>query len=98
MMRHSHTHERSIVTLLIFIAIALNIFVWVGKWAQTPVGHTFIPTHNSLSDYAFYVSVIRQGMDGEYSVFDRFAVEQHSGSAIHFLYLLIGWVGAAWDF
>lgn len=98
LMNKPHTQERIIVVLLICIAIALNVFVWVGKWSQTPAGHTFIPTHNSLSDYAFYVSVIRQGMDGEYGVYDRFAVEQHGGSAIHLLYLLIGWVGSAFGF
>ncbi len=91
-------NERGIVILLITLAFALNIFVWVAKWSQTPVGHTFVPTHNSLSDYAFYVSVIRQGMDGEYSVYDRFAVETHEGSAIHLLYLLLGRVGSLLGF
>ncbi len=93
-MKGVHSQERIIVSLLVAIALLLNVFVWVGKVSKTPQGHDFIPTHNSLSDYAFYTSVIRQGMSGQISVFDRFAVEQHEGSAIHIFYLMIGWVGS----
>lgn len=91
-MKDATKSEYGIVILLCAIALCLNIAVWVGKLAQVDPGHTYIPIHNSLSDYSFYASVVRQGIDGNITVFNRFATETHEGSVIHFLYLAIGMV------
>ncbi len=91
-MKDATKSEYGIVILLCAIALCLNIAVWVGKLAQIDPGHTYIPIHNSLSDYSFYVSVVRQGVDGSITVFNPFATETHEGSVIHFFYLAIGMV------
>jgi hypothetical protein len=85
--------ETFVVFVLICIIVLLNASVWIVKSAKTPAGREFIPIHNSLSDYPFYTSVIRQGIDRQVQVFDRFAVEPHEGSVVHFFYLVLGWIG-----
>ncbi len=83
--------EAFIVTVFSVVALLIAALPWFIKLSSVPVGRDMIPVHNSLGDYPFYVSVIRQGIDGSMVVFDRFAVEPHNGSLIHFLYLAIGW-------
>jgi len=84
--------EAFIVTILSILALTLSALPWFIKLATIPAGRDMIPIHNSLSDYPFYVSVIREGIDGSRAVFDRYAIEPHAGSVIHLFYLLIGWV------
>lgn len=50
--------------------------------------------HNFPTDYNFYLSRIREGLEGRWTVVERYTSEPHAGSLIHELYLLMGKVGA----
>ncbi|OGG29493.1 hypothetical protein A2971_02260 [Candidatus Gottesmanbacteria bacterium RIFCSPLOWO2_01_FULL_46_21] len=49
--------------------------------------------HNFPTDYNFYLSRIREGLEGRLTVVERYTSEPHNGSYIHILYLFLGWVG-----
>ena len=49
--------------------------------------------HNFYTDFNFYLSRIRQGLDGRWTVVERYTTEAHEGSFIHEMYLLMGQVG-----
>lgn len=49
--------------------------------------------HNFPTDYNFYLSRIREGLEGRWTVLEKYTSEPHSGSFIHELYLLMGQVG-----
>lgn len=50
--------------------------------------------HNFPTDYNFYLSRIRQGLEGRWTVVEKYTSEVHSGSFIHGIYLLMGKAGA----
>lgn len=50
--------------------------------------------HNFPTDYNFYLSRIREGLEGRLTVIEKYTSEFHSGSYIHALYLLMGKAGA----
>lgn len=83
-MKYVHSTELVIVGLFICIAIGLNIFVLISALSSVPSGREFIPVYSSIDQYAFSVSVIKQGMEGSISVFKRFP----------FFFLLLGWCGS----
>ncbi len=49
--------------------------------------------HNFPTDYNFYLSRIRQGIEGKLTVVEQYTSEQHNGSFIQVLYLAMGWTG-----
>lgn len=49
--------------------------------------------HNFPTDYNFYLSRIREGLEGRWTVVEKYTSEPHAGSLIHELYLLMGRVG-----
>ncbi len=49
--------------------------------------------HNFPTDYNFYLSRIRQGLEGRWTVIERYTSEPHHGSLIHEFYLLLGQAG-----
>lgn len=49
--------------------------------------------HNFYTDYNFYLSRIREGLSGRLTVVEKYTTEQHRGSFIHEMYLLMGSVG-----
>lgn len=51
--------------------------------------------HNFPTDYNFYLSRIRQGLEGRWTSVERYTSEPHDGSLIHELYVLMGRVGAS---
>lgn len=56
--------------------------------------------HNFPTDYNFYLSRIRQGREGAWTVHEKYTSEPHEGSYIQIMYLLMGkvsaWVGVPW--
>ncbi len=50
--------------------------------------------HNFPTDYNFYLSRIRMGLEGKWTVREVYTTETHAGSFIHEFYLLLGKVGA----
>jgi len=57
--------------------------------------------HNYYTDYNFYLSRIRQGVEGNLLVHEKYTSEPHSGSLFQIVYLAMGWVGdfltVPWD-
>lgn len=49
--------------------------------------------HNFYTDYNFYLSRIRQGLEGRWTVVERYTTEPHAGSFIHAMYLYMGKAG-----
>ena len=49
--------------------------------------------HNFPTDFNFYLSRIRQGMEGRLTVVERYTSEKHQGSFLQEFYLLLGWTG-----
>jgi len=62
---------------------------------------SFELVHNFYTDFNFYLSRIRQGLEGNLTVHEKYTSEPHQGSFIHILYLAMGWVGrwvrVPWD-
>ncbi len=54
---------------------------------------SFELVHNFPTDYNFYLSRIRQGLEGRWTVVERYTAEPHNGSFIHEAYLLMGQTG-----
>lgn len=49
--------------------------------------------HNFPTDYNFYLSRIRQGIEGRTTVIEKYTSEPHEGGYIQVLYLFLGWLG-----
>ncbi len=49
--------------------------------------------HNFPTDYNFYLSRIREGLEGRWTVIERYTSEPHNGSLIHEFYVLMGQTG-----
>lgn len=49
--------------------------------------------HNFPTDYNFYLSRIRQGIEGRLTIVEKYTSEQHSGSFLQVFYLILGWFG-----
>src|SRR5258706_6814540 len=57
--------------------------------------------HNFPTDYNFYLSRIREGVEGRWTVIEKYTSEPHAGSLIHEMYLVMGrvggWLHVAWN-
>ncbi len=62
---------------------------------------SFELVHNYYTDYNFYLSRIRQGVEGHLLVHEKYTSEPHGGSLFQIVYLAMGWVGdfltVPWD-
>lgn len=54
---------------------------------------SFELVHNFPTDYNFYLSRIREGLEGRWTVVERYTSEPHRGSLIHESYVLMGQIG-----
>lgn len=54
---------------------------------------SFELVHNFPTDYNFYLSRIREGLEGRWTVVEKYTSESHAGSFMHEFYLVIGQVG-----
>lgn len=86
----------------IFFSLLIALFV---LFSMTPTAYelrragdlqsnrSFELVHNFPTDYNFYLSRIRQGLEGRWTVVEKYTSEPHSGSLIHHMYLSMGQVG-----
>lgn len=85
--------------LLAFLVIAFVLFSFAPTFYELrqsehfPAGRSFELVHNYITDYNFYLSRIRQGWDGRWTVRETYTNEPHHGTIIHELYLLLGQLG-----
>ncbi len=79
-----------IVLVLILIIVGFGMLPTVVPWMATPAGRVFNGIHGYSSDYIQYVSYIKEGMYGRYSMLFRSFPFPQPATPIHFLYIAIG--------
>jgi hypothetical protein len=85
--------------IILFLSIAFMLFSMYPAWYEIERkdtirdNRTFELVHNFYTDFNFYLSRIRQGLEGNLTVHEKYTSEPHNGSFIHILYLAMGWVG-----
>ncbi len=82
--------ESYIIAIVVSIAVLLNLTTFLYRSFTTPQDRYFAGTQFYSDDYAVYVSYIKQGQEGRWSVVDKFTSEPHPASFIHEEYLLWG--------
>jgi len=87
--------ETPVAFLLIAIIISVSLLPDISKWQHTPIGHVYQPIHNNLIDYAVYINFIKQGLDGNTKLINRFTTEPHVGTVPSFFFLGLGLLGKA---
>lgn len=89
--------EELIVAFLILILITLSISPNFYFYFKTPVESIYTFLHNSVSDYPYYVSFIRQGIYDRTTTIDQFTTEPQSSGFIHIFYLWLGRIGGVFS-
>ena len=82
--------ETVIAGTLIALILFLSILPDIIKCTQTPTGHVYNPIHNNAIDYAVYVNFVKQGLDGQSTLYNRFTSELHQGGLVVPFYLILG--------
>ncbi|MFZ5534793.1 MAG: hypothetical protein ACOY3M_01425 [Patescibacteria group bacterium] len=82
-----------VVAVLLLFSFAPSLYELLRK-ADLHNNREFELVHNFPTDYNFYLSRIREGLEGRWTVVERYTAEPHDGSFIHAFYLLLGRVGA----
>lgn len=65
----------------------------LGNRDRLQPNRAFELVHNFPTDFNFYLSRIRQGIEGRFTVIEQYTSEPHKGSFIHVFYLWLGWLG-----
>lgn len=81
--------------LIVFFILfsLLPTFYELKNRDKVPPERSFELIHNYYTDYNFYLSRIRQGLEGHATVTEKYTSEPHQGSFIQVFYLWLGWVG-----
>ncbi len=85
-----------ILFLLSFLFVIFSFgpsIVEITKKNNLPPWREFVLEHNYMFDYNFYLSRIRQGQEGKFTVVEKYYSEPHQGSLIQVVYLWAGKVG-----
>ena len=82
-----------VVAVLLLFSFAPSLYE-LSRKADLHNNREFELVHNFPTDYNFYLSRIREGLEGRWTVVERYTAEPHDGSFIHAFYLLLGRVGA----
>jgi hypothetical protein len=82
-----------------FLSILFVLFSLTPTWYELtqknnlPSVRYFELVHNFPTDYNFYLSRIREGIEGRITVLEKYTSEPHQGSFIHIFYVSLGWLG-----
>ena len=87
--------ETPVAFILIAVIISVSLLPDFIKWKQTPAGRVYQPIHNNLIDYAVYTNFIKQGLDGNTKLLNRFTTEPHAPTVASFFFLGLGLLGKA---
>jgi hypothetical protein len=87
--------------ILFFVLFSLvPMFYEISRAGDLHPDRYFELVHNFYTDYNFYLSRIRQGREGAWTVHEKYTSEPHEGSYIQIMYLLMGrvseWVRVPW--
>jgi len=88
--------KKGIIPLLIagFVLSSLAPSVYeLSRKDMLQTDRQFELVHNFPTDYNFYLSRIREGLEGRVTVTEKYTSEPHTGSLIHEMYLLMGRAG-----
>lgn len=84
----------AILIVLFLLASLAPMFYEIYHRDRLPPIREFELVHNFPTDFNFYLSRIRQGIEGNRTVREQYTSEPHQGSYIHVFYLVLGWLGA----
>ena len=85
--------EEIIIAVLSVLFIFLSISPTLILYLKIPADSVYTFLHNSISDYPYYISFIRQGIEGRITTIDQFTLEDQSPGLIHIFYLGLGRIG-----
>ncbi len=89
----------AIVTFFVLFSLTPT-FYELSRYRDIRPERYFELVHNFYTDYNFYLSRIRQGREGAWTVQEKYTSEPHAGSLVQIAYLLMGkvsaWVGVPW--
>ncbi|MBI4066263.1 hypothetical protein HY411_00960 [Candidatus Gottesmanbacteria bacterium] len=82
------------ILIAVFLLASLApTFYEIAHRDRLPPIREFELVHNFPTDFNFYLSRIRQGIEGRSTLKEQYTSEPHQGSFIHVFYLLLGWLG-----
>lgn len=84
----------SLLTVLFLLGSLAPALYEISHRDRLPPIREFELVHNFPTDFNFYLSRIRQGIEGNLTVREQYTSEPHQGSFIHVFYLFLGWLGA----
>ncbi len=88
------TKTMFVVLSLVFLIFSLLPSIYeVSQSGKIQSNRTFELIHNYYTDYNFYLSRIRQGIEGRITAIEKYTSEPHKGSFIQVFYLFLGWTG-----
>ncbi len=85
---------------LIFFFLLFSLvptFYELSRQGDLQPDRQFELVHNFYTDYNFYLSRIREGREGAWTVTEKYTSEPHAGSYVQIMYLLMGKVSAWFD-
>lgn len=82
-----------VISLLFVLFSFLPTFYEIQQSKYIPADREFVLQHNYMFDYNFYLSRIRQGMEGRSTVIETYYNQPHAGSLFQILYLWAGKIG-----
>jgi len=81
------------ITLFFSVIVLLSMFQLFQYLLETPKGFHFFFVHNSPSDYYYYLTFIRQGMEGKFLAVSRYTSEHIQGQPLFLFFTCIGFFG-----
>lgn len=83
-----------IILCLVFVFLSLAPSVYeLSQKPHLQSNRSFELVHNYYTDYNFYLSRIREGLEGRVTVQEKYTSEKHQRSLIQIFYLSLGWAG-----
>jgi len=79
-----------LLLIVFFVLFSLVPTFYEVSFREKLQGRSFELVHNYITDYHFYLSRIRQGAEGRWSVIEQYTSEPHRGSYVQVFYLLLG--------
>lgn len=91
------THRFWIIGACSFFLVALSFIPTLFEYSRcssVPSHRTVLLEHNYLFDYNFYLSRIRQGIEGRWTVTEKYYNHPHQSSLLQVVYLWMGKIGS----
>lgn len=86
-----------LIVLAVFASLIPNIYSFLNRHL-IPSRREWVYVHNYLYDFNSYLSKMKQGEQGRWTVVEKYTSEPHQGSLYQILYLLLGKMGGVFGF